>query len=93
VTKEVLVVIGAGAIGQAIARRTGVGKQILLDDINVDSLAATADLMQTSGYNVGTEPADVSSHDSVAALAAAAAGVGPVRAWRTRRASPRRRHQ
>jgi hypothetical protein len=29
-TADVLVVIGAGAIGQAITRRTGVGKQILL---------------------------------------------------------------
>jgi saccharopine dehydrogenase-like NADP-dependent oxidoreductase len=56
VTADVLVVIGAGAIGQAITRRTGVGKEILLADINTDSLAATADLMETSGYNVRTQP-------------------------------------
>jgi NAD(P)-dependent dehydrogenase (short-subunit alcohol dehydrogenase family) len=78
VTADVLVVIGAGAIGQAIARRTGVGKQILLADINTDSLATTADVMEMSGYNVGTRPVDVSSRESVRELAAAAADLGPV---------------
>jgi NAD(P)-dependent dehydrogenase (short-subunit alcohol dehydrogenase family) len=77
-TTDVLVVIGSGAIGQAIARRTGIGKLILLADINTDSLTATADLMETSGYNVRTQPVDVSSRESVRALAAAAAELGPV---------------
>jgi NAD(P)-dependent dehydrogenase (short-subunit alcohol dehydrogenase family) len=77
-TADVLVVIGAGAIGQAITRRTGVGKQILLADINADSLAATADLMETAGYNVRTQLVDLSSRESVRALAAAAAELGPV---------------
>jgi lactate dehydrogenase-like 2-hydroxyacid dehydrogenase len=31
--KQVLVVIGAGQVGQAIARRVGVGKQVLLADV------------------------------------------------------------
>jgi saccharopine dehydrogenase-like NADP-dependent oxidoreductase len=66
-TTDGLVVIGSGAIGQAIARRTGVGKLILLADINTDSLTATADLMETSGYNVRTQPVDVSSRESVCA--------------------------
>jgi NAD(P)-dependent dehydrogenase (short-subunit alcohol dehydrogenase family) len=78
VTTDVLVVVGSGAIGQAIARRTGVGKLILLADINTDSLTATADLMETSGYNVRTQPVDVSSREPVRALAAAAAELGPV---------------
>jgi NAD(P)-dependent dehydrogenase (short-subunit alcohol dehydrogenase family) len=78
VTTDVIVVIGAGAIGQAIARRIGVGKQILLADINPDSLSATAALMETSGYNVSSHPVDISSHESVRALAAAAADLGPV---------------
>jgi NAD(P)-dependent dehydrogenase (short-subunit alcohol dehydrogenase family) len=78
VTTDVIVVIGAGAIGQAIARRIGVSKQILLADINPDTLAATVALMETSGYNVSTHPVDVSSRGSVRALAAAAADLGPV---------------
>ncbi len=33
-SKEVLVVTGAGGIGQAIARRQGPGKSVLLADFN-----------------------------------------------------------
>src|SRR5687768_7615336 len=53
-------------------------KQILLADINTDSLAATADLMETSGYNVRTQQVDVASRESVRELAAVAADLGPV---------------
>lgn len=35
--KEVIVVIGSGAIAQAIARRVGVGKHILLADIKSEN--------------------------------------------------------
>ena len=41
-TTEVVVVIGAGAIGQAIARRIGVAKTILLADINADAAKKAA---------------------------------------------------
>jgi malate/lactate dehydrogenase len=40
-TVELVVIIGAGSIGQAIARRIGVGKTILLADLNEDA-AGTA---------------------------------------------------
>jgi saccharopine dehydrogenase-like NADP-dependent oxidoreductase len=33
-TKDVIVIIGAGGIGQAIARRQGYGKTVLLADNN-----------------------------------------------------------
>lgn len=36
--REVLVVLGAGGIGQAIARRQGPGKSVLLADLNEDTL-------------------------------------------------------
>ena len=39
--KDVLVVIGAGGIGQAIARRQGAGKIVLFADFNEQTLAAT----------------------------------------------------
>lgn len=40
-TPELVVIIGAGSMGQAIARRIGVGKTILLADLN-EKAAATA---------------------------------------------------
>lgn len=44
--REVVVVIGAGGIGQAIGRREGTGRQILLADRNEDNLRAAATALQ-----------------------------------------------
>lgn len=42
-SKEVIVVIGAGQIGQAIARRVSVGKQVLLADRSEANAKAAAE--------------------------------------------------
>ena len=39
---ELVVVIGAGSIGQAIARRIGIAKTILLGDVNEATAVAAA---------------------------------------------------
>ena len=42
---KIIVVIGPGSIGQAIARRVGAGKHVLLADLrqeNADAAAATS---------------------------------------------------
>jgi NAD(P)-dependent dehydrogenase (short-subunit alcohol dehydrogenase family) len=75
---QVLVIIGAGGIGQAIARRQGSGKTILLADFNGTTLTAAADALRAAGHTVTTQPVDVSSQESVAALAAAAQALGDV---------------
>jgi len=76
--KNVLVVIGAGGIGQAIARRQGAGNVVLLADFNEQALDAAARGMEASGYTVTTKHVDVSSRESVSALASAAADLGNV---------------
>jgi NAD(P)-dependent dehydrogenase (short-subunit alcohol dehydrogenase family) len=75
---EIVVVIGAGGIGQAIARRQGTGRSVLLADLNEETLAATATAMQGAGHHVTTQRVDVSSRDSVRALANAAAEQGDI---------------
>lgn len=75
---EVLVVIGVGGIGQAIARRQGAGKIVLFADFNEQTLEAAATLFKSSGYNVTTQQVDVSSRESVHALARTAADLGDV---------------
>src|SRR5919199_5580905 len=77
-TTEVVVVIGAGAIGQAIARRIGVAKTILLADINEDAAKKAATLLSGVGYETRTVQVDVSGHESVKALATTAAELGRV---------------
>ena len=75
---EVTVVIGAGSIGQAIARRVGVGTTILLADLNDDAAHAAANSLQTAGFQTSTVRVDVSSLESVSALATAAVQLGTV---------------
>lgn len=76
--KEVLVVTGAGGIGQAIARRQGVGRSVLLADFNAQKLQSAANALEGAGLNVTTQIVDVSSRESVSALAQAAEGLGTV---------------
>src|SRR5919107_1031420 len=75
---DVVVIIGAGAIGQAIARRQGAGKTLLLADFNETTLDTAARGLEATGYTVTTTYVDVSSRESVHALADAAADLGSV---------------
>lgn len=75
---EVVVVIGAGSIGQAIARRIGSGKHIVLADVREQNAQAAAQVLADAGFDVSTAVVDVSSRASVHELAAAAAARGDV---------------
>ncbi|WP_114853913.1 SDR family oxidoreductase [Brachybacterium sp. YJGR34] len=75
---EVLVVIGVGGMGEAIARRLGAGRTVVLADFDVPALDRVAEALRGDGFAVHTEQVDVSSRESVQALARAAAARGPV---------------
>jgi NAD(P)-dependent dehydrogenase (short-subunit alcohol dehydrogenase family) len=77
-TTEVLVVIGVGGMGQAIARRQGAGKTVLLADFNEDALGSAAWTMTRDGHTVQTLVVDVSSPDSVDCLAQRATELGAI---------------
>ena len=49
---HVIVVVGAGQIGQAIARRIGVGQHVLLADRSEANANAAAEVMGSAGYEV-----------------------------------------
>src|SRR3954453_15948805 len=74
----VQVVIGAGSIGQAIARRTGAGKHLLLADFSDTNLQNAKTAPQGRGPTGTPQRVDVSDAESVRALAQAAAGLGDV---------------
>ena len=74
----VVVVIGAGSIGQAIARRVGVGKHIVLADLRPANVGAAARVLSDAGFDVSTAIVDVSSRESVHALAETATASGAV---------------
>lgn len=75
---NVIVVIGAGSIGQAIVRRVGAGKHILLADIRRENAEAAARVLFDAGFTVSTATVDVSSRASVHALVEAAMQLGEV---------------
>ena len=75
---EVVVLIGTGSIGQAIVRRIGVGKTILLADLNENAAVAAKNGLDSAGFETRTAHVDVASHESVSALAATAASLGTV---------------
>ncbi|ADU71304.1 SDR family oxidoreductase [Pantoea sp. At-9b] len=77
-TKDIVVIIGAGGIGQAIARRQGFGKTLLLADFNTQTLQQAAEQLSAAGYSVETQNVDVTSRESVEKLAARASSLGSV---------------
>lgn len=76
---EVVVVIGPGSIGQAIARRVSLGKLVLLADVRLENAEAAAKTLSEAGFEVQTSQVDVSSRESVHALAELAASLGAVK--------------
>ena len=75
---NVIVLIGAGSIGQAIARRVSAGKHVLLADLRRDNLDATAKILSDAGFEVSTATVDVSSRESVHSLVEKTAEIGTV---------------
>lgn len=75
---SVTVVIGAGSIGQAIARRVSSGKHVLLADLRQENADAAAKVLSEAGFDVSTTVVDISSRESVHALVEAATAIGDV---------------
>jgi NAD(P)-dependent dehydrogenase (short-subunit alcohol dehydrogenase family) len=76
--RTVIVVIGAGSIGQAIVRRVSAGKRVLLADIRPENAEAAARTLIDAGFEVSTATVDVSSRASVHALVEIATSLGGV---------------
>jgi NAD(P)-dependent dehydrogenase (short-subunit alcohol dehydrogenase family) len=75
---NVIVVIGAGSIGQAIARRVSAGKHVLLADLRQDNVDTAAKVLSDAGFEVSTAIVDVSSRVSVHALVETASAIGAI---------------
>jgi len=75
---NVTVVIGAGLIGQAIARRVSTGKHVLLADLYQENADAAAKVLSDAGFMVSTAIVDVSSRQSVHALVETATAIGAI---------------
>lgn len=77
---DVTVVIGAGGIGQAIARRISSGRHVLVANHTQASADAAAEVLSLAGFQVTAMQADISDRAAVQAVAARAQALGPIKA-------------
>jgi NAD(P)-dependent dehydrogenase (short-subunit alcohol dehydrogenase family) len=75
---NVVVVIGAGSIGQAIARRVSTGKHVLLADLKKENADVAARVLSEAGFDVSAATVDISSRASIQALVEASTKFGEV---------------
>ncbi|MFG1378726.1 SDR family oxidoreductase [Xanthobacter autotrophicus] len=75
---EVIVVIGPGSIGQAIARRVSAGKRVLLADLKQENSEAAATVLGNAGFDVSATSVNISSRASIHALVEQATALGDV---------------
>ena len=75
---QVMVVIGPGSIGQAIARRIGAGKRVLLADVREENARAAEKTLSEAGFDVATTTVDIASRASIHALVELATSMGEV---------------
>lgn len=64
-TKDVLLVTGAGQISMAIARRVGNDKKIIIGDWNIDNANNICNILNNAGFDSVPFKMDLSSRDSI----------------------------
>ncbi len=77
--KEVAVLFGAGSIGQAIIRRVGTGKHVILADYNIENANRAARILGDAGFECSTVRADLGSKDDILSVVAESAKWGEVK--------------
>lgn len=76
--KDVMILVGAGQIGMAIARRMGYGMKIVIGDKNKTNAEAIAKTMNEAGFDAVPVEMDLSSRSSILALIAEAQKYGKI---------------
>lgn len=63
--KDVMILVGAGQIGMAIARRMGYGKKIVIGDKKIENVQEVAKIMNDAGFDCVGMEMDLSSRTSI----------------------------
>ncbi|MCM1030881.1 MAG: SDR family oxidoreductase [Oscillibacter sp.] len=74
----VMILIGAGQIGMAIARRMGYGMKIVMGDRNLDNAKAICTTMNNAGFDTVPFEMDLSNRASILAIIAEAQKYGQI---------------
>ena len=76
--KQVAVLVGAGSIGQAIIRRVGAGKHIVLADYSLEHAEQAAKTLENAGFECSTIECDLGLKADILRLVEFATAKGPV---------------
>ena len=77
--KQVSVLVGAGSIGVAIARRVSVGKHLVLADYSVENAERVAKMLEDAGFECSTIKCDLGSKEDILKLVEFATSKGEVK--------------
>lgn len=77
-SKDVMILTGAGQIGMAIARRMGYGKKIVVGDKRLENAQSVARIMNEAGFDVTPMEMDLSSRASILHLIDEARQLGDI---------------
>lgn len=73
-----MILVGAGQIGMAIARRIGFGMKIVIGDKNIENAETIADIMNKAGFEALAMEMDLSSRESIKGIIAEAQKHGEI---------------
>ena len=76
--KDVMILVGAGQIGMAIARRMGYGKKIIIGDKNLKNAETIGKIMNEAGFDTEAIEMDLSSRDSIKKMIEKAQSFGEI---------------
>ena len=77
-SKDAVILTGAGQIGMAIARRVGYGKKIVKGDKRIQNAEAISKIMNEAGYDCEPMETDISSRASIKNIIAKAQEYGDI---------------
>ena len=66
--KDVMILVGAGQIGMAIARRIGYGMKIIIGDKSIKNAKAVSEIMNNAGFDTEAVETDISSRESISSM-------------------------
>jgi len=76
--KQVMILVGAGQIGMAIARRMGYGMKIVVGDYKMENAEVVTRTMTDAGFDATPFAMDLSSRDSIRIMIAEAQRHGEI---------------
>ena len=77
--KDVAVLLGTGSIGQAIVRRVGAGKHIVLADLKLENAERAAKILEDAGFETSVISTDLGSREAILKLVEHAKQFGEIK--------------